>query len=203
MHLGSINNLLYLEELTIMLYSEVGPARLSDVSPKEREKEIEDERKDVDYCLDALTIFVNNITYLRSLSITTSPNSRRLNLSHLFRHIGRFPRLRSFSLCIPAEGSHLYPLTHFLAFISRNSHTIRSFSLTTSRLIPSPDTHPSPLWIQDIATHLYELQIPLESVTMSLRRSLKDHITPYTDLIYNLQPSLDTLTFTTGTLISI
>ncbi|KAH6904159.1 hypothetical protein BKA70DRAFT_1033814, partial [Coprinopsis sp. MPI-PUGE-AT-0042] len=122
--------------------------------------------------LDALLVFIHNLKdSLHSLTIRTTPSSEGLDLSRLFRYIGTFPHLRSFSITIPFDGAHLSSIPPFTRFLQRHSETLESFALKTTRcsVHGKPVEHNGMNWIQAIVSSLNQPLPQLESLTLALR----------------------------------
>lgn len=122
--------------------------------------------------LDALLVFIHNLKdSLRSLAIRTTPSSEELDLSRLFRHIGTFPHLRSFSITIPFDGGHLSSIPPFTRFLQKHSGTLEAFTLKTTRCSAHRKQveHDGRNWIQTICRSFVEPLHHLESLTLALR----------------------------------
>lgn len=122
--------------------------------------------------LDALLVFIHNLKdSLRSLAIRTTPSSEELDLSRLFRHIGTFPHLKSFSITIPFDGGHLSSIPPFTRFVQRHSSTLEAFALKTTRcsVHRKQVEHDGKNWIQAICSSFVEPLPHLESLTLALR----------------------------------
>ncbi|KAL0959272.1 hypothetical protein HGRIS_014543 [Hohenbuehelia grisea] len=149
-------------------------------------------KKEIDENLEVLILFMHNVaSTLQTLSITTTHNSANLDLSRFFHLLGKFPRLRHFSLSIPADGAHLSDVSSLKEFLFE--HTLRSLSLTTlpstSGVVQHYDAQ-EPCWIPKTLkdAHFEEL----DTLTVSLidfRRARE----PTLRFLRSFAPNLTTL----------
>ncbi|KAG6861180.1 hypothetical protein C0995_002987 [Termitomyces sp. Mi166 len=140
--------------------------------------------EEIDRIFDSFVVFINNLfRSLESLSISSRVPSPSLKLNLLFRMLGTFPRLRSFSLSIPFDGVHLSSPDEIVKFLNKHRHTLKHLRLSTSRCSPvvhSPVDPESKFWIPNTLTHLdtpypylYDLHIAIRPIRTDLTPLMK------------------------------
>ncbi|KAF5369727.1 hypothetical protein D9757_011992 [Collybiopsis confluens] len=158
----------------------------------------------IDDCLDSFIFFLDNLyKTLRSLSICSTHRSPHLNLSKFFHNLSSafFPRLHSFALRIPYDGSHLPRDTNGIenlrAFISKHGRIIHHLKLSA---FPRPSIRTSPsdpmgkYWIQGTLSGpgFAESLTALTSLELSIR-PLRSDLDPFLTFLSSVNHRLDSL----------
>ncbi|KAG7095046.1 hypothetical protein E1B28_005836 [Marasmius oreades] len=119
--------------------------------------------------LDSLIVFVNNTTRtLRTLSVSSTTESKHLDLNRFFHLLGFFPLLTSFILCIPYDGAHISSPSFVFAramdkgapntstptetFIKKHAGQLEELQIKSRRASPpvGPTSPHAKFWIQRI-----------------------------------------------------
>ncbi|KAG6873924.1 hypothetical protein C0992_008268 [Termitomyces sp. T32_za158] len=140
--------------------------------------------EEIDRIFDSFVVFVNNLLgSLESLWISSRVPSRSLKLDRFFRMLGTFPHLRSFTLSIPFDGSHLSSPDQVVKFLNKHRHTLKHLRLDTGRCSPadSPTDPEAKFWIPNILTRLnatpytqlYDLRLAIRPIKMDLTPLMK------------------------------
>ncbi|KIK55309.1 hypothetical protein GYMLUDRAFT_264151 [Collybiopsis luxurians FD-317 M1] len=163
--------------------------------------------KYIDGCLEHVIGFLNkHLQTLCSLSISSSDRSCNLNLSKFFHllSVAYFPRLCSFSLNIPYDGSHLPNATEgakklqsFIFKHSRNLHHLKLSTSIRSHFIQSRSYNL--LWIQRTLTspHLANAFNLLKSLELSFR-CMESNVGPLLKFISSVAHQLESLSLISG-----
>ncbi|KIK55310.1 hypothetical protein GYMLUDRAFT_47876 [Collybiopsis luxurians FD-317 M1] len=165
--------------------------------------------KYIDGCLEHVIGFLNkHLQTLCSLSISSSDLSCNLNLSKFFHllSVAYFPRLRSFALNIPYDGSHLPNATKgakkLQSFILKHSQNLHHLKLSTSiRSIFIQSRSYNLLWIQRTLTspHLAHAFNSLKSLELSFR-CMESNVGPLLKFISSVAHQLESLSLIPGSL---
>jgi hypothetical protein len=116
---------------------------------------------------DGFVTFVNNLKEtLRSLSVSTSRTSTNLDLTPFYHRLGTFSRLSSFSLLIPADGSHLSDLNVVTRFLEKHVRTLEVLRLAADEMMSYLPRGrvigaEAKLWLPNLVHSLTELSLPL------------------------------------------
>lgn len=152
--------------------------------------------KEIDDTLDPFVIFVNNLcSSLEGLSVVSTSSSVFLDLSHFFKHLGRFPLLRGFSLCIPFDGAHLSDPTTLSNFLDTHRPTLQDFRLSTCRssVRQGPLDSNCKYWIRSVMSSTRGFFPRLHTLEVALR-PLKADLTPLTVFLQAYAGQLSSLT---------
>ncbi|KAH9476247.1 hypothetical protein JR316_0011818 [Psilocybe cubensis] len=86
--------------------------------------------KEINMATDGFMVFLNNLKdSLRSLCIVSTHSSHDLDLSRIFRKMGRFPLLSKIALTLPADGQHLSEPATFVRFLEKHRSSLEEISL--------------------------------------------------------------------------
>lgn len=130
--------------------------------------------EEVKYALDGFFVFVHNLRSLEHLGVSATSCSRNLDLSYFSKRWGAFPHLKSFSLCIPFNGTLLSSSEDLYEWIIKpHAGSLEKLRLSASSgaLAPQgslpPDHH---FWIQRILKSSFNTPFPrLCEVELALR----------------------------------
>lgn len=153
----------------------------------------------IKYALDGFFVFLHNITTLQHLGISVTSFSRRLDISHFSQRWGKFPDLKSLSLCIPFNGAALSSPEGFYEHVVKpHASTLEKLRLSTTRAsVPlGPVPRHCQNWIQRIIKSSFDTPFPrLREVELALR-PLRANLDDLKTFLENRAPTLEKLTLT-------
>lgn len=152
--LTPVNHLHRLEELDICFYT-------GDM-----------EHEEIELVFRAVISFVNSLSGLQSLFVSSTATSSNLDLAQFFDGLGVFPQLRRIGFAIPADGAHLSSSGSFTRFLRNHQKTLHHLGLA-STLPASPGVvgDRANLWVSSILTSIDISYTKLRSVDISLQPS--------------------------------
>ncbi|KAJ7576952.1 hypothetical protein C8J56DRAFT_1061667 [Mycena floridula] len=151
--------------------------------------------------LEGFVTFVNNL-YLHRLSLSSDKSCLHLDLTSFFHRLGDFPRLHSFALSIPFDGTHLSDPHELRVFLQRHARHLKRVSLRAGRIDVRPNDSPSlnldpncKAWIQIAIDDLAPFATDLRKLELALR-PLRADLTPLYRCLSQLTGQLETLILT-------
>lgn len=128
--------------------------------------------QDIDHIHDGFVVFVNNLKdSLEYISFISTHTSHYLDISWIYKSLGHFPKLRSISLSVPFDGSHLSDPLAFVGFLEKHQSTLNHISVLTTRCTAhsSPGDPNRIDWIQNILSSLDSPFLRLRSLALAMR----------------------------------
>uniref|UniRef100_A0A8H7XNG0 Uncharacterized protein n=1 Tax=Psilocybe cubensis TaxID=181762 RepID=A0A8H7XNG0_PSICU len=154
--------------------------------------------REINGLYDGFVVFLNNLKdSLSSLTFLSTHSSQELDVSRVFRKMGRFPLLKKVCLSIPFDGGHLSDPNTFVHFLKRHRATLNELDLFSSRCTPRTKAGDPDLinWIQRILNSIHTPFPQLRRIGMSLR-PLRAPLDTFIRFIDMHSSTLDSLTLT-------
>ena len=152
--------------------------------------------QDIDGLHHGFLVFVNNLVdSLEHLSFVSTHTSHYLDITHIYKSLGPFPKLNSISLSVPFDGAHISNPSVFVQFLEKHRSTLKHISVLTSRCtVQSTPRDPEGInWIQTILTSIHSPFPRLRSLALAMR-PLRASLTNVSDFLEMHMSTLDSLT---------
>jgi len=152
--------------------------------------------QDIDELHNGFLVFVNNLKdSLEHLSFVSTYTSHNLDITHIYKSLGPFPKLNSISLSVPFDGAHISDPLVFVQFLERHRSTLKHISVLTSRCtVQSTPRDPEGInWIQMILTSIHSPFPRLRSLALAMR-PLRASLTNVSNFLEMHMSTLDSLT---------